>query len=54
MTESMTANEIIERKIFLKRQLIEITEKEIKDLENKLNDERIENGISNHKKQIKA
>ena len=37
MTESMTANEIIERKIFLKRQLIEITEKEIELLENSLN-----------------
>jgi len=37
MKESMTENELIERRIFLKRQLIEITEKEIELLENSLN-----------------
>ena len=37
MKESMTENEIIERKIFLKRQLIEITEKEIEVLKDSLN-----------------
>jgi len=33
----MTEKEIIKRKIFLKRQLIQITEKEIKILEDELN-----------------
>ncbi|MBN1366239.1 MAG: hypothetical protein JW976_15670 [Syntrophaceae bacterium] len=33
----MTEREIIERKIFLKRQLIEITEEEIEQLEKSLN-----------------
>jgi hypothetical protein len=36
----MTKTEIIKRKIFLKRQLIQLTEKEIKALEDELNDKR--------------
>ncbi len=34
----MTEKEIIERKIFLKRQMIELTEQEIEQLENSLNE----------------
>jgi CTP-dependent riboflavin kinase len=34
----MNEKEIIKRKIFLKRQLIELTEKEIEQLENSLNE----------------
>ncbi len=37
MKESMTENELVERRIFLKRQLIEITEKEIELLKDSLN-----------------
>jgi hypothetical protein len=36
---NLTPKEIIERKIFLKRQLIELEEQEIKILENQLTDE---------------
>lgn len=41
----MMNNEIIERKIFLKEQLIQITEKEIEMLKNELNNRgRVNNG----------